>query len=305
MNPANKIKNNLSNAGHGAVEVNRRGEMSQNKETSAAMQPAFSEPGLLAAELADQLLQAQTQLQRETARCKQAEKKLRTCQNRVRTLTSALLLTEERERRRLAQDLHDTVAQCLASCRYQLETLQANMASSPNVTQVGGCIDIIDQGIQQTRLLMFECYPWTLHESGLVTTLCRLAHRVQEAYGIQTECIGDRTPDTMDRDLRILLFRTIRELLFNVVKHAKAQHATISIHRAKRRIHINVVDDGIGFDIAGMAAKPGDKNAFGLFSIRERLGLQGGRLDLISVPGKGTRAAVVVPIKNCSEVQLG
>jgi signal transduction histidine kinase len=295
MEHAAKIKTDRLYAGHQIDKAHHWQRIPQNRQLPVAMQSAFIESDLQVVKLAVQLLKARTQLQRETARRKQVGIKLRTCRSRVRTLTSELLLTEERERRRLAQDLHDTVAQCLASCRYQLESLQANMVTSPYTAQVDNCIDIINQGIQQTRLLMFECYPWTLHEAGLVTTLCRLAHRVQETYGIQIECIGDGTPDTPDRDLRILLFRTIRELLLNVVKHAKAKHATIQIRRAKNRIHINVVDDGIGFDFAAIADKLNNENAFGLFSIRERLSLRGGRLDLISVPGKGTRAAVVVP----------
>jgi signal transduction histidine kinase len=290
MENADKIKNNLLNAGR-----EEKRWMPQNRQTLAGTQPEFSKPDLHAVELAVQLLKAETRLQGETAKRKQAEKKLRTCQNRVRTLTAELVVTEERERHRLAQDLHDTVAQCLAGVRYKLETLQENTISSSGNAQVGDCIDFIDQAIKQTRLLMFECYPWILHESGLEATLRSLAQRVQEAYGIQVACIGDGTPDTLDRDLRILLFRSIRELLFNVIKHAKAKHATISINRAKKQICITVEDDGIGFNIAETLAEQENKNAFGLFSIRERLGRLGGRLDLISLPGEGTHASVVVP----------
>jgi signal transduction histidine kinase len=293
MENADKVKNKLIIDGFEIDEMNRL--IKPSKQTFVGMQHGFSKPDLHEVEFAVQLLKSETRLQGETASRKQAENKLRTCRNRVRTLTSELVVTEERERRRLAQDLHDTVAQCLAGCRYKLETLQENMGSSSRAAQVGDCIDFIDQAIKQTRLLMFECYPWILHESGFETTLRSLAHRVQEAYGIQVECNGDGTPDTLDRNLRVLLFRTIRELLFNVVKHARAKHVTISISRAKNQIRIAVEDDGIGFNVAETAADPENKNAFGLFSIRERLGQLGGRLDLDSLPGEGTRASVVVP----------
>ena len=269
--------------------------IAQSRQTPGGMLHSFGKSDLQAVELAVQLLKAETQLQGESGKRKQAEKKLHTCQNRVRTLTAELVATEERERHRLAQDLHDTVAQCLAGCRYKLETLQENMVSISSSAQVGDCIDFIDQAIKQTRLLMFECYPWILHESGLEATLRNLAHRVQEAYGIQVECNGDGTPDTLNRNLRLLLFRTIRELLFNVVKHARAKHVTISISRAKNQIRIAVEDNGIGFNIAETLAEQKNKNAFGLFSIRERLSRLGGRLDLVSLPGEGTRASVVVP----------
>ncbi|MEJ2164177.1 MAG: sensor histidine kinase [Desulfobacterales bacterium] len=292
MEKADKTKNEPAYVGH---EIEKKRWVPQNRQTPAGTRTEFGKPDLLAVELAAQLLKAETRLEAETAKRKQAEKKLRTSQNRVRMLTAELMVTEERERHRLAQDLHDTVAQCLAGCRYKLETFLENRISRSGSAQIGECIDFIDQAIKQTRLLMFECYPWILHESGLEATFRNLAQRIQEAYGIQVACIGDGAPDTLDRDLRILLFRTIRELLFNVIKHARAKHATISINRAKNQICITVEDDGIGFNIAETLAEQENKNGFGLFSIRERLGRLGGRLDLISLPGEGTRASVVVP----------
>jgi signal transduction histidine kinase len=293
MENTEKIKNDLLNAGPEMDELNQW--LGQIRHTPRELQYAFGEPNLQALELNVQLLKEKAQVQRETAKRKQAEKKLRTCRSHVRVLTSELALTEERLRQQFAQDLHDTIAQCLAACRYKLETLQANTASGSRTAQLGDCIDSIDQAIKQTRLLMFEVYPWTLHESGLETTLRSLAHRVHEAHGLQVECIGDGRSDTLDKNLRVLVFRTIQELVINVVKHAQARHVTISISSAKNQIRINVVDDGIGFDIAGIADETHKKNGFGLFSIRERLDRLGGRLDLISHPGKGTHTAVVVP----------
>ena len=269
--------------------------IAQSRQTPGGMLHSFGKSDLQAVELAVQLLKAETQLQGESGKRKQAEKKLHTCQNRVRTLTAELVATEERERHRLAQDLHDTVAQCLAGCRYKLETLQENMVSGIHSAQVDDCIQFINQAIKQTRLLMFECYPWILHESGLEAALCSLARRFQETYGIQVECKGDGTSDTLDPKLRVLLFRTIRELLFNVVKHSRAEHATISISKAKNQISIAVEDNGIGFNIAQTLAEQENRNAFGLSIIRERLGQLGGRLDLTSLPGEGTHASVVVP----------
>jgi signal transduction histidine kinase len=291
---ADKIKNKPVNGERQKIEEMHR-LIAQSKQTPGGMRYSFGKSDLQAVKLAVQLLKAETQLQGESGKRKQAEKKLRTCQNRVRTLTAELVATEERERQRLAQDLHDTVAQCLAGCRYKLETLQENMVSGIRSAQVDDCIQFINQAIKQTRLLMFECYPWILHESGLEAALCSLARRFQETYAIQVECIGDGTPDTLDPKLRILLFRTIRELLFNVVKHSMAKHATISISKAKNQISIAVEDNGVGFNIAQTLAEQENRNAFGLYSIRERLGQLGGRLDLISLPGEGTRASVLVP----------
>ena len=290
MENLDKIKMDLLNAGFKIDDLN-------HWKSQPPMEPHYAvrAPELHMVEHTVQLLKANAQAQQENAKRKQAEKQLRSCRTQVRTLTSELRLSEERERHRLAQDLHDTVAQCLAGCRFKLESLQANLPAGTGSAQVGECIDFIDQAIKQTRLLMFEFYPWILDESGLDATLRSLARRVQQVHGIQVECSGDGTTDALDRDLRVLLFRTARELLLNVVKHAQAKHVTISIGRADNQIRLNVVDDGIGFNIADLAGEQEKKNGFGLFSIRERLGHLGGRLDLISRPGSGTQAAVVIP----------
>ncbi len=290
MENSDKIKMDLLNARYKIDELNQ-----WKSQPLMESQPALRESKLTVVEHSVRLLKAKAQVQQETAKCKQAAKQLRSCRNQVRALASELRLSEERERQRLAQDLHDTVAQCLAGCRFKLESLQTDLPDGTRHMRVGECLDFIDQAIKQTRLLMFEFYPWILDESGLEATLRSLAHRIQEAHGIQVECIGDGTTDTLGRDLRVLLFRTIRELLINVVKHAQARHVTISISSAGNQIRINVVDDGIGFDVAGLADEQAIKNGFGLISIRERLGRLGGRLNLISKPGQGTRAAVVIP----------
>jgi signal transduction histidine kinase len=242
-----------------------------------------------------ELLKVKAQLQQETARRKQAEKKLRTRRYQVRSLVSKLQLSEEQLRHRLAQDLHDTVAQCLAGCRLKLEALQVHWPVGINPAQLDECSDFVDEAINQTRLLMFECYPWILDESGLEATLRSLAQRVQQVHGIQVECHGDGSSGRLSRDLSVLLFRTVRELLINAVKHAQAKHVTISIGTANQQIGIDVVDDGTGFDISDMPGRWAENNGFGLASIRERIGELGGRLDLSSAPGHGTRVSVVIP----------
>ena len=258
-------------------------------------QPGLYEPDLQTLALSIQLLKANAQMQREAAKRKQAENQLRACRNKVSVLEFDMQLSEERERHRIAQDLHDTVAQCLAGCRLKLEALQAHWPAGISSLQLDECIDFINQAIKQTRLLMFECYPWIQDESGLEATLRSLAHRIQEVHGIQVECYGDGSTDALGRDLSVLLFRTSRELLINVVKHAQAKHVSISIATADNQIRIDVVDDGIGFNIADINGKGIENSGFGLASIRERIGELGGRLDFSSSPGQGTTVSVVIP----------
>ena len=151
-------------------------------------QPGLYEPDLQTLALSIQLLKANAQMQREAAKRKQAENQLRACRNKVSVLEFDMQLSEERERHRIAQDLHDTVAQCLAGCRLKLEALQAHWPAGISSLQLDECIDFIDQAIKQTRLLMFECYPWIQDESGLEAALRSLAHRIQEVHHIFPLC---------------------------------------------------------------------------------------------------------------------
>jgi len=261
----------------------------------AKPQPVFHQPDMGTPALILELLKVKSQLQQETARRKQAEKKLRTRRSQVRALASKLQSSEEQLRHRLAQDLHDTVAQCLAGCRLKLETLQSDVSADFRPVLVDECVGFMDQAIKQTRLLMFECYPWILDESGIEASLRSLAHRVQEVHGIQVACHGDGSTGSLSRDLSVLLFRTVRELLINVVKHAQAKHATISIGAADNQIRICVQDDGIGFNTTDLSEKGDENSGFGLASIRERIGELGGRLDFASLPGQGTSVSVTIP----------
>jgi len=96
---------------------------------------------------------------------------------------------------------------------------------------------------------------------------------------------------------RVLLFRIVRELLTNVMKHAQANQVLITLQNTGEHIHLKVTDDGIGFNKSTLSMFSG----FGLFNIQERLGDLGGYLDLESTPGKGTSATIVVPVDKISE----
>ena len=297
MENTDNFEHDLLCAGHKINELTRWQRPQPMKQQSG-----LYEPGLQTLALSIQLLKANAQMQREAAKRKQTEKQLRACRNKVSVLESDMQLSEERERHRIAQDLHDTVAQCLAGCRLKLEILQAHLPAGIHSSQLDECIDFIEQAIKQTRLLMFECYPWIQEESSLEAALRSLAHRIQEVHGIQVDCRGDGSTDALGRELSVLLFRTARELLINVAKHAQAKHATISIATGNNQIRIDVVDDGIGFNAADMAGKGAENSGFGLASIRERIDELGGRLDFFSPPGHGTSVSVVVPAEMGSDL---
>jgi signal transduction histidine kinase len=112
-------------------------------------------------------------------------------------------------------------------------------------------------------------------------------------------------PIPMNDEIKVLLFRSVRELMMNIVKHAQARHAQVKMVRIKDRVDIEVADDGVGIDHGKSDTLPGSSGGFGLFSIRERLHYLGGRLEVNSEEGKGTRITLTVPLKYAKRTHMG
>ena len=216
---------------------------------------------------------------------------------RLRSLGSELTLAEERERRRLAADLHDHVGQLLALAKIKLgEGLLKSPTNSSNHA-VSEARELIDQVIQFTRSLTFELSLPVLYELGLGAAIEWLGEQLQKQFGLQVKVIRVGGEKHLNEAARVLLFRIVRELLTNVVKHAQANQVLITLQNTGAHLHLQVADNGIGFDKSQVSMFAG----FGLFNIQERLGDLGGYLDLVTTPGKGTAATIVVPVEKMSE----
>lgn len=233
---------------------------------------------------------------------KQAEVKLLTYQGQLRSLASQLSLTEERERRRIAVELHDSIGNTLALCKIKLGALQESLSSAGHAGKLDEIYELIDQAIQSTKSLTFELSPPVLHELGLELALEWLAERIQQQYGIAIDFENDRQPKPLDDDVQILLFQVTRELLVNVIKHAQAQNARVSICRDCDNIRLSVEDDGAGFDTSKIVSDPISTGKLGFFSIRERINHIQGDLEIQSELGHGSRITIVVPLKLKSEI---
>ncbi len=228
---------------------------------------------------------------------KRAEEELLFYQQRLRRMGSELLLTEERERRKMAMDLHDDIGQTLAISNMKLKALRQTMSGSDLALAVDEVCQLVEQMISQTRSLTLQLSPPILHELGLEAALEWLTEQIQEKHGIEVFFEDDGSPRYLDGDVRVLLFRLVRELLMNVIKHARASWAKVFIRTEKRRLLVGVEDDGVGFaQPGGGFSKSSSLRGFGLFSIRERLDPVGGHLEIESKPGSGTRATLVVPL---------
>ena len=148
--------------------------------------------------------------------------------------------------------------------------------------------------LQKTRTLIFEISPPILHELGLGAAIEWLADGARAQHGLAVSVDAESLPP-LDDDLKALAFRSTNELVNNVVRHAAADAMTIRVRTTNTKLRIEVEDNGRGFDPKALAPI-GAGGAFGLFSVRERLAYVGGALELVTTPGKGTRAIIEAPL---------
>ena len=135
-----------------------------------------------------------------------------------------------------------------------------------------------------------------LYELGLEAAVEWLAEQFQAQHGLRIEVDDDGQPKEVEDNVRALVYRAVRELLLNAIKHAQAQNARVSLRREDDKLHVEVADDGRGFDPTAGNAE--DLSGFGLFSIHERMDFIGGSFQIDSAPGQGTRGVVAVPLKH-------
>ena len=236
---------------------------------------------------------------RDITERKRTEKELLEHQAKLKSLASQLSLTEERERHRLATDLHDQISQSLVISKIKLDQLRKSSTSDEFNKPLEDVCNCLGQIIDDTRTLTFDLSYPILYELGFEAAVAEwLTDQIQEKHGIRTEFVDDGHQKPLDDDIRVLLFRNVRELLINVVKHAQANKVRVSIRKVKDNISVSVEDDGAGFDpveVTSMAAKRAE---FGLFSIRERLEQLGGLIEIDSKPGRGSKITMTAPLKN-------
>ena len=244
-----------------------------------------------------QLRAANRQLEVDIAQRKKVEEELRAYRRRLRDLASELVLAEERLRRRIARDLHDDVGQDLLSVKMRLAEVRKGTTSAKQSAALEGILKSIDRTIQNTRSLLYDLSPPVLYELGFEPAVEWLTEKLQADHGIAAVFEDDGQAKLLADDLRIGLFRAVRELLVNIVKHAQAKNVKVSARRDGPNIRVEVEDDGVGFDVK-QTQIPGDlSNGFGLFDIRERLQHCGGSFQLESKPGRGTRLTLTAPLK--------
>jgi signal transduction histidine kinase len=225
-------------------------------------------------------------------------------QTRLRALGAELTLTEQRERQRLAADLHDELAQLLFLIGMKLslakqQPMQASLAKM--ITEVE---EVTTKAMTYTRTLMSQLSPPALSGSGLPMALQWLAeqmrnHNLLVSFQIKTEI------PTIPENQALLLFQSSRELLFNCVKHAKTHEAAITLEQVDASLRIQISDQGAGFDLADACKKAhSPTSGFGVLSIHERMLSLSGRFEVESSRGHGTTATLILPLSDTLQFSL-
>lgn len=237
-------------------------------------------------------------VRQRTAKLSQSEEKILADQKQLRTLTAELLAAQERERHKIATDLHDSVGQILAFLKIELGDLLRSEVSKKSINTLRHLREQVEQAIKQTRTLTFEISPPELYTLGLTYAIEELAHRFAEERGLTYTVNVHDSSYPLSEQMKILLYRSVRELLINAAKHAEAESVQIIIRRVDNAIEITIEDNGMGFDTSGLNGMHYSRSSgLGLLSIRERLKQMGGRFDIHSSRGQGTKVILLAPLE--------
>lgn len=223
----------------------------------------------------------------------------------LRALATELTRAEQRERKRLAEYLHDHLQQLLVGVKMGIESLQNQQdmegASHKALTQIE---EAVNQALEASRSLTFELSPPALYQGELVPILRWLASWMQEKHGLQIEVDADAGDERINEAERVLLFQAVRELLLNVVKHAGVNRAKVQVlNHEDDRLWIFVTDDGKGFDPSILEKEEDFRGGMGLLNIAERLEFLGGQLKVDSAVGRGTCMTLWIPITSVKKAK--
>jgi len=215
---------------------------------------------------------------------------------KLRLLSAQLSLAEEAERRRIAEMLHEDLQQLLVAARMQLAALCRTQDAGEREAIAREIADVLERSFKLTRSLSVELAPPVLHEHGLAVALEWLATETRKNYNVEVTVEADSLANPKAADVRIFLFRAVRELLLNSAKHAggSAVHITME-HRRPDKVRVIVADNGPGFDPNSLDNKRTSSQTVGLLNIRERVSGFGGKFHIDSGPKRGTRITLSLP----------
>lgn len=239
-------------------------------------------------------------LEKEIDERKQAQANLLEQQHKIDTISSELSLAEDRERGRIAGELHDQVGQQLILCKIKLDGLAHEAADKESLREIMAIETLVDQSLQDIRSLTFQLRPPVLANAGLLAALQWLGEELQRDYGLELKfdiyhhSVG---LPLLRYEIRSTLFQMVRELLLNVIKHADVSVAWLSLHQTEDLLQIKVIDNGRGFDNKCTPVPVSREGGFGLHNLKQKLDFLGGSCLIDTAPGMGTFVTISLPLK--------
>jgi PAS domain S-box-containing protein len=230
---------------------------------------------------------------------KKTEAQIQQYQQRLKALASQLTLAEEHQRRRIAEDLHDHIGQSLAFARLRIAVAQRTTSRTKLAGILEEISDSLLQAVRDTRHLISDLSSPSMNEIGLAAAIAEwLEEQIENRHGLETEFSDQCGKLPLNDDVRAILFRSVRELMVNVIKHAQATRISVSLSKIDHQLMISVEDDGVGYDFSKAFDTAKMQGGFGLFSIQERMADLGGGFKVNSEPGKGCRVELMVTLES-------
>jgi PAS domain S-box-containing protein len=232
----------------------------------------------------------------DITRLKHTENKLLEYQEKLKRLSIRLSMTEENQRRSMASHLHETIGQELFVMQLQLNAFEKSIDNPvflPAITQIR---DQLLKIIKETKDLTFDLSPPVLYDFGFEEALKALAEAIELKHNIHVATRFEGEMDKFDDEIKVIVYRNLKELIHNSVKHSNAKNITIRLKNSQSGLSVELSDDGVGFDAAKYNNETSSIDGFGLFDIREKLNHLGGHLIIDSVSGQGTSISMQVPL---------
>jgi two-component system, NarL family, sensor histidine kinase UhpB len=250
------------------------------------------------------LAESNRDLLREIVERKRAEAALVLSQHELREVAAIGSSAREQEMRRISRELHDELAQTLATLRIETDRLHDLLADSPDslasARELASMRTLLDDAVTSTRRIASDLRPLVLDDLGLVAATQWLVQGFAQRSGIACELIVEPADLELDEPYATATFRILQESLTNVARHARASRVSVSVTRTHDRVVLTVRDNGVGFD----TARPRKQGSFGLAGLRERAYLVEGELNIASSPGQGTTIEVRIPLRTVKEREL-
>jgi len=214
----------------------------------------------------------------------------------LRLMSQQLVRAQEDERRHIARELHDEVGQSLTAALLNLQVLGSLTDLKELPVRLDDSLSLIDRVLRQVRTLSLNLRPALLDDLGLAPALRWLVSRQAERAGFGVQFSADVVDERFAADIEITCFRAVQEAVTNIVRYAQAQYVTIELFKSGNELCIRIRDDGIGFDVAAALQRAAHGHSMGLLSMQERVLLLGGRMQIESAPGYGSRIKVCLPL---------